>query len=334
MGRGASSRSKPAKPKPKRRKKRGGLSDKKGTKGRGTSGKNYEQEQPPADSSDTEEEPEPDLTVLVDDHEEKCEELKTNSGRSRGYWEVMTYLYSVHKLVQAVADGSMQRLIDATAKEEVLAHLLDKRPNMTPFVRMAGKLIGMDAKVCHEVYKTYWDESAVLVNENKRGLGADSVNLEDSRQLKGVHLASIESFIAKCHGARGGGRATLRTIRNHLLDEFSSENLRTRDDKRLLLTEIKPSAIRYALVHWLGYAWGKVKLRKIQGSADRPKIVRTYLHEKSKALKLERDGTHVIVYTDESYCHQTHAPSESWIKEGSGGRVDRGSSKGKRLIIL
>ena len=48
MGRGASGRSKPAKPKPKRRKKRGGLSDKKGTKGRGTSGKNYEQEQPPA----------------------------------------------------------------------------------------------------------------------------------------------------------------------------------------------------------------------------------------------------------------------------------------------
>ena len=121
---------------------------------------------------------------------------------------------------QAVADGSMQRLIDATAKEEVLAHLLDKRPNMTPFVRMAGKLIGMDAKVCHEVYKTYWDESAVLVNENKRGRASPNYVLDDARKLKPAHLASIESFIATCHGPKGGGRVTLASIKKHLQERI------------------------------------------------------------------------------------------------------------------
>ena len=52
------------------------------------------------------------------------------------------------------------------------------------------------------------------------------------------------------------------------------------------------------------------------------------------ALKLERRGTHVIVYLDESYVHQNHAPTESWLKEDGDGRVERSSSRGRRVIIL
>lgn len=39
--------------------------------------------------------------------------------------------------------------------------------------------------------------------------------------------------------------------------------------------------------------------------------------------------------SDESYIHQNHAPAKSWIKHGpDGARINRGSSKGKRLVII
>ena len=62
--------------------------------------------------------------------------------------------------------------------------------------------------------------------------------------------------------------------------------------------DISHSVIRYALVNWLGYRWGKVRLRKCNGNKDRPDVIRTYLKSYADALQKERDGTHVIVYKD------------------------------------
>ena len=60
-----------------------------------------------------------------------------------------------------------------------------------------------------------------------------------------------------------------------------------------MLTDIKSGVIRYALVNWLGYSWGKIRLRKINGDPHRPELIRTYCKAYADALQKERDGTHV-----------------------------------------
>ena len=43
----------------------------------------------------------------------------------------------------------------------------------------------------------------------------------------------------------------------------------------------------------------------------------------------------MLVYTDESYLHQNHAPGKSWISMNKDGDViDRGTSRGRRLVML
>ena len=78
-----------------------------------------------------------------------------------------------------------------------------------------------------------------------------------------------------------------------------------------------------------------MKPRKTKGDLDRRDVIVAYLRDLGRALKLEREGKAVLVYTDESYVHQNHCPSNSWVSVGVDGNiVDRGTSKGRRLIIL
>ncbi len=93
--------------------------------------------------------------------------------------------------------------------------------------------------------------------------------------------------------------------------------------------------VRYALKEYLGWRWGKVRPRKTKGDADRKDVIVAYLRDFGRALKLEREGKAVLVYTDESYLHQNHAPGKSWISMNKDGDViDRGTSRGRRLVML
>ena len=74
--------------------------------------------------------------------------------------------------------------------------------------------------------------------------------------------------------------------------------------------------------------WGRLKT-----CLSRSLRIREYLLAYSKALKLEQDGTHVVVYMDESYCHQRHASGYTWSLPGQN-RVRTGGGKGLRLIIV
>ena len=75
--------------------------------------------------------------------------------------------------------------------------------------------------------------------------------------------------------------------------------------------------------------------RKSKGDLDRRDVIVAYLRDFGRALKLEREGKAIIVYTDESYIHQNHCPLNSWLsKDPDGNIIDRTTSKGRRLIIL
>ena len=84
-----------------------------------------------------------------------------------------------------------------------------------------------------------------------------------------------------------------------------------------------------------GYRWGNVKPRKCESDPERVDVKRTYLRDYAAALRKEDAGTHVCVYFDESYIHQNHTAGKSWLKyDMDGNYINRGRSKGKRLIIL
>ena len=297
-----------------------GHADKKGVRGRGQDGRGHrghdgQYPQPKA------------AKVDWDKHcEEHFERNKNPRGRSRTYHEICTFLCAVFKLRALHKSGALANLANAVPA--------DSNGDMIKYVHFVGLMMGVAQETRTGYWTTYKDEDSVLVNENKRGRGSPNYVLDDARKLQPTHLASIDTFIATCHGPKGGGRVTLASIVKHLLNAFSRRNAHTRAQKELVLTDIKPSVIRYALVNWLGYSWGKIRLRKISGDPNRPELIRTYCKAYADALQKERDGTHVIVYTDESYIHQNHAPTESWLKDDSDKHVDRSSSKGKRLIIL
>ena len=97
--------------------------------------------------------------------------------------------------------------------------------------------------------------------------------------------------------------------------------------------------VRYAMVNYCdaggGYGWGNIKPTKCETDPDRIDVKRTYLRDYSRALKMEEQGTHILVYFDESYIHQNHAAGKSWLKRTVDGMyIGRNRSKGKRLIIL
>ena len=249
--------------------------------------------------------------------------LSNPRGRSRKYAEIMQFLFLIFKLRQLHLNGALEDFIF-------------RRPppanNLVMYAVLAGTLLGMGKDNSREVREQYMRDGSVLVNETPRGRGSPNYIVTDARKLQPGHLARIETFISQCHGQKGSGRVTIGNIRNDLISTFAAGG-KTRAGSALRLTEVSRSVVRYALVHMLGYQWGKIRLRKIRPDPERNDVIRTYLKAYGDALALERRGTHTIVYLDESYVHQNHAPAESWLKEDDR-HVDRSSSKGKRVIIL
>ena len=64
-------------------------------------------------------------------------------------------------------------------------------------------------------------------------------------------------------------------------------------------------------------------------------VIRDFLIEYDKIAKLIDQGEpYEFVYMDESYCHNTHASSDSWAPTVGDTHVNRSTSKGKRLCII
>lgn len=283
-----------------------GLNDKKGRKGRGSSGKGARSASPNQLAEQEMQEGEQQRKRARRSGKEKIdasqELLHNPRGRSRMYWEMMQFLFVVFSLVNLTADGTLQRFADKH-KDACVFSMIDSSEDyhkaLKPFLALATKLFHMNREKAHSAFKVWLTEGQIEVNENKRGLGSPEYNLEDARSLKPQHLASIDSFIAKCHGPGGSGRVTIQTIRQHLKKEFSPDKMRTREQKSLVIVDVKRGVVRYALVNFLNYHWGKVKPKKNDGDPRRPTMIRTYLKAYADALQKEAAGTHVIVYTDE-----------------------------------
>ena len=248
---------------------------------------NVEQQQPVAPVV-AENEEDLEESSLLTTAEKNCAQLANPKGRSRTYAELCAFLFVVYMLYQLHVDGTLMALAQRSVGTD-----------FTMYAIFTRKLFGMGDNTARAIFRNYEADGSVLVNETKRGRGSPDYMLDCARKLKPAHLAQIETFIAMCHGKKGGGRVTINSITDDLLRKFSVKDATTRKQKRLVLLTVKRSVVRYALVHMLHYRWGKIRLKKINGDVERPDVIRTYLKAYADALALERRGTHIIVYTDE-----------------------------------
>ena len=109
-----------------------------------------------------------------------------------------------------------------------------------------------------------------------------------------------------------------------------------------LRVKVPRSSLRYLLLHRLKFRYGFAKKKPaFSDPVKRHLRIRKFMIEMDRALrmqdaeylegKLEIRGEFVIVFTDETYIHSTHAPLTSWLDDS--GYVSK-SAKGKRLVIL
>jgi hypothetical protein len=86
----------------------------------------------------------------------------------------------------------------------------------------------------------------------------------------------------------------------------------------------------------LGLTWRPIKLQKRNIGAYRMDLLREFLISLDNLYKNWSDdpenSENVSVFTDESYIHQNHSCSNSYLIEGM--VANKKSSKGQRLIIL
>ena len=88
----------------------------------------------------------------------------------------------------------------------------------------------------------------------------------------------------------------------------------------------------YALHNRLGYVFGKPISQAAAHTPRRINQIRHFLLQYDRVLKEQAAGRAIIVYMDESYCHQNHYRGLCWHKKN--GTVIRPRGKGQRIIIL
>jgi len=235
--------------------------------------------------------------------------LKAQSGRVRTYEE--------NKMILTYA---LQFKLDMLEKhEEITDTALAQHVGHALHVKSHGRHTAVA-----ELLKAWHEDRAVIVTD--RGPGAP---IKSARKLKPEHLVAMEEDIEQANSARGRA-VTVNSLRALLRKGREAKD----NDPGFEGVEVTRDVVRYALKHFLGYAYGKIKGKKISRDAKRPDIIRQYLLDFANALELEKKGTHVIVYVDESYINQNIAPNYTFLKIGSDGKTNRASGKGKRVCIL
>lgn len=138
--------------------------------------------------------------------------------------------------------------------------------------------------------------------------------------LSSEHIQSIDKWVQELN--ESGGGVTIKKLCKKLKCEY---NISIAHDTM------------NSIVRKLGYVWTAAeKCGKMRYASDKTERVRLYLTKYSDALKKQKDGTHKIVYMDETFVHQRHSANFTWTHptHRSKKKVRIGSGKGKRFIIV
>lgn len=145
---------------------------------------------------------------------------------------------------------------------------------------------------------------------------------ERFKVLKAEHLTAILEYV-RSRNRSMSGMCTVRAIQAHLLHKFN----------KLL----KPSTILYGMRVRLGLKYRSTSGKRIVFTAHRIQLADEFCEKIIAALTEEAAGRCVLVYMDETYCHQHHMPGRAWQEDDDAAgavRCERSRSKGRLMIIL
>lgn len=154
------------------------------------------------------------------------------------------------------------------------------------------------------------------------------------------------------HRGRGNLSHPLHTVESlpfegELLMHRHLNDVRQRDTyesaatlQRALASELSVHTSISTVTRWLhshGYSFRKKRFMGTLTTAVKNQRMRAYVAAYARALREERAGTAVIVYTDESYVHSQHNKRMAWLPDSSEADAAdvRGNERaGTRLIII
>ena len=219
--------------------------------------------------------------------------------------------YNLNRLILTIA---LQMRLEALEKGEQFSNsTLSDRVGALCHV---GSRSGSATVSVFELLKE-WDatKSVVVLSPHAKG--------HKPRHLTEEQVGEIDRFIEKAHSA--GAPVTNATIRAHIKKDRNVDGVEFKG------IELTRGVVRYALRHFLGMRFNRIRGKAIKRDPKRPHLIRQYLVDFSNALELERNGTHVIVYVDESYIHQNAGNQFSYFKTSDRNkRVEKTSGRGRR----
>jgi len=185
---------------------------------------------------------------------------------------------------------------------------------------VASEQLNISKPFLSKVRKAFVDaDCMVITGPGPRGRKPSAIY--NGKSLDPEHVALLENWVMKMNEEKGG--VTAKKLQ-----------CRFKADLNILVSK---QMIRYVLTR-LGYEWGSAKKvsRKVLKCKNREKQIHEYLIKYADALKRQESGEVVIVYMDETYCHQNHSSNYTWYnpKLGQSNIVRVGSGKGARFIIV
>ena len=127
------------------------------------------------------------------------------------------------------------------------------------------------------------------------------------------------------------GALQLALLKHQQKGKHCSASYLAKEFKREHQLDVSTRTVRRWL-NKLGYRWKKSHSIGMHTKKERAQRMRAFLKEYAAALQLQTSGTHVLAYTDESYCHTGHHARFGWFKETTD--VRRKSGRGERFILL
>ena len=206
----------------------------------------------------------------------------------------------------------------------VLKYLFTNRNcTLTSAVNLANTIFCWDRLDIFKTIGDYLDSEAAnpaMPERKKRGRGSE---LFKERYgdffcvLKRRHAVEVLRYVVLANKERGD-MVTVSRIQAHLLEKYEKV--------------FHKSTINYCLNKRLRLKYANAGKSRIIFTAARTRSGIVFCKEYDSALKLQAAGTHIIVYTDESYCHGNHAISRTWNVTGV--QLNRSRGKGGLTIIV
>ena len=121
---------------------------------------------------------------------------------------------------------------------------------------------------------------------------------------------------------------------------LKAKHIAVKHIQQQLLEEYRTFVSIFTLTRWmheLEYTWDDKKFIGSLTPQYRNSRIRSFIWHYAEALRLQRQGTHIIVYLDESYIHALHQMKKGWHPKSGPYRNNETQGDvdtGKRLIIM